>query len=1520
METAGIRSYGLSVLSSSSAVKGAHAAVASHTLYDDSGRPADGGPNDLRLGTTEHDWRCSTCLYGKKQCQGHRGVLKLDVRVYNPTALKEVLWVLQSLCFSCGSILIDQHDPDLARANMKPAEFLSKAATYGNGVEACGVCRTPHPRVEKDSDDHHNIVAAARNVPVGESHRKSRIYAPIARLILLKVVGLERLTALPIDALIWDSLQVAPATMRPSLSQLSSAMRSTHEITALYQHIVKRNGMMTSPPAAPEAEDGASAGEQLASVASLLSELVLDAQGFPNDIVNAPLEAFGKPSLGAEKARGRRKNAHKERDADPRIHIDLLYDLLCMLVHTLVMGSGAESTKGRGAKRSIMQGSHPTHGLLGWLAKKTGLLRGLSLGKRVTNAARSTINGDMKLAIDEIRMPFWFARTMQFEETVQAYNIDRLSMHYANGAEVYPGATEVWRQATGAWHSIANISPANKRPLEIGDRLRRDLVNGDYTYYNRSPTLERSSYACVRIQVNTDVTVLTIRMNVLACKQYNADFDGDQMNNYLCHTPASVAEALVLSTTASNYISAKSSAPVIGQVLDSVLGGYAMTRAKTFVSLLEAMRIWGSARASWPSGFRDMAQLARSSQGAQSSQSSMSGRELISLLFADTPVTFKRQPSIYRELFKASVRYDPDEILTVISNGVVKSGVLDAKLVDDSVGSLFHVIAREYGTDVAIVKMYDYQRIAIKYLMSYSGYSIGHADLVVPQSVPLIRRSVAATLAEADAVSARVSRGELVAPLGETVRTFYERSVVNALKLEDITLLRAVLDHIDHDAAGLFGLIATGAKGSPANFMHINVCIGQTLINDARPEESFAAGRCYPYAPRFSLEPKDHGFVASNYIAGMSLVEFLFQNQAGRYDLIKKALSTAGTGHLMRLMVMFLSSAVVANNSTVAKNGRVVQTLYGDDGMDPRFLERCSFATVYMSDEEIVEFAGVASIAAEVGPVAAEVGPVAEAMARLIRDRDEFRRFFLRRDRPFVDTLPLPVNVRRLVESVLANRAADKSADLSADLSADTDTSTGSRKNDVEGLLSRIEAVEAATSALVQKVRESPDVVPAHLAATRMQAMLMRIELRPAVLLKMTDEEVDTVLQRVLSSYERAFASYGSAVGVLVAQAVAEPLTQGLLNSHKTQVEGDKSKASIGRIDEIFHAKTTAKEAAPSMVLALKAPYCYDADSARLVAATIESITLRALVESYQPLHEGSLQTADDGWRREFRAHHPLVVRPPDLADVCWRFVLNRTTMVLKAVSLPLVVRALSTGCPGGVYIEHTAESASTVVLRAWVRAREFKRQGDRRQQAIALGEKLLDVAVRGVADVIRAEPMKVSKHVVGEGNKLERRDCYVVKTLGTNLYGALLHSAVDPEGSYSCSVDETRRLYGIDAARNCILRETVAVMGDKAPNMRHLQLFASEMTSTGAVVGPTPSGQRAVEPTNTLLRMATHGPSRVVVDASLGGVNSESYGLVAPTLLGSLPVLGSNFNTYVVDETFVRDNVKTAASVFKDL
>jgi DNA-directed RNA polymerase III subunit RPC1 len=116
-------------------------------------------------------------------------------------------------------------------------------------------------------------------------------------------------------------------------------------------------------------------------------------------------------------------------------------------------------------------------------------------------------------------------------------------------------------------------------------------------------------------------------------------------------------------------------------------------------------------------------------------------------------------------------------------------------------------------------------------------------------------------------------------------------------------------------------------------------CVGQQIISGKRVPDGFQ-DRSLPHFPKFARDPPSKGFVRNSFYSGLVATEFLFHAISGREGLVDTAVKTAETGYMQRRLMKALEDLSTRYDLSVRNSvGGVIQFTYGDDGLDPMYLE-----------------------------------------------------------------------------------------------------------------------------------------------------------------------------------------------------------------------------------------------------------------------------------------------------------------------------------------------------------------------------------------------------------------------------------------------------------------------------------------------------------------------------------------------------------------------------------------------------
>ncbi|MBA2443516.1 MAG: DNA-directed RNA polymerase subunit beta' [Rubrobacter sp.] len=425
------------------------------------------------------------------------------------------------------------------------------------------------------------------------------------------------------------------------------------------------------------------------------------------------------------------------------------------------------------------------------------------------------------------------------------------------------------------------LAPNIRSAKQMVERLRpevwdvlEDVIKEHPVLLNRAPTLHR-----LGIQAFEPVLVegKAIQVHPLVCAAFNADFDGDQMAVHVPLSPEAQAEARILMLSTQNILLPANGFPIAVPSQDMVLGLYYITYAeddfeeqdvKAFISSYE------EAEAAYKEG---------------------------SLKLHDK-VTFRRngeriETTLGRAVFNDNIEYtlrnylgdayDPGAypfVNYLLKKGEIKD--LVAEYVD------------RYPTELVSQLLDALKQIGF-YTATKAGVSVGKNDIVVPEQKAEILGRCEEQVAEIEDlweqgfISDEENLERVISLWTEAKNEVEEAMKANLYKLNPVTMMAN-----------------SGARG---NYSQITQLAGMRgLMTNTK-------GEIIP-------EP-----VKSNFMEGLSVLEYFTSTHGARKGQADTALRTADSGYLTRRLVD-VSQDVVVTGEDCGTEGYVDLPLYLDGG------------------------------------------------------------------------------------------------------------------------------------------------------------------------------------------------------------------------------------------------------------------------------------------------------------------------------------------------------------------------------------------------------------------------------------------------------------------------------------------------------------------------------------------------------------------------------------------------------------
>ena len=425
------------------------------------------------------------------------------------------------------------------------------------------------------------------------------------------------------------------------------------------------------------------------------------------------------------------------------------------------------------------------------------------------------------------------------------------------------------------------LAPNIRSAKQMVERLRpevwdvlEDVIKEHPVLLNRAPTLHR-----LGIQAFEPVLVegKAVQVHPLVCAAFNADFDGDQMAVHVPLSPEAQAEARILMLSTQNILLPANGFPIAVPSQDMVLGLYYITYAgedfedqevKAFISSYD------EAEAAYKEGTLKIHDKVITRRGGERMETTL-GRIIFNENVEQT----------LREYLGDS--YDPSSYNYI--NHLLKKGEIK-NLVSEYVNA--------YPTELVSQLLDTLKKVGF-HTSTRAGISVGKNDIVVPdQKEEILERYQG----EVDEIEDQWDQGfisdderlERVIGLWTQAKNEVEQAMKDNLwELNPITMMAN-----------------SGARGNYNNFTQLAGMRG--LMTNTKGE--------------IIDEP-----VKSNFMEGLSVLEYFTSTHGARKGQADTALRTADSGYLTRRLVD-VSQDVVVNSEDCGSEGYVDLPLYLDGG------------------------------------------------------------------------------------------------------------------------------------------------------------------------------------------------------------------------------------------------------------------------------------------------------------------------------------------------------------------------------------------------------------------------------------------------------------------------------------------------------------------------------------------------------------------------------------------------------------
>ena len=1143
------------------------------------------------------------------------------------------------------------------------------------------------------------------------------------------------------------------------------------------------------------------------------------------------------------------------------------------------------------------------------LNTKNGRIRGNLMGKRVDFSARSVITGDPNLSITQLGVPMKIAKNITKPVLVNERNRDFLTKLIQNGPDVWPGA-KILERSNGENISLRHRD-RDTVDLQIGDKVHRHMMDGDYVLFNRQPSLHKMSMMCHEVKVMK--TGDTFRFNVGVTNPYNADFDGDEMNMHMPQSVQAETELMYLPAVTRQLVSPSKNSPIIGIFQDSLLGSFLFTRANKTNDGYDPMKLS-------PKDAMNLLMMAKHVDTSKIGKS-ISTFDVLSQIMP--PLTSKQKT----KLFDA----DADEPSTTnaiveIKNGQYVRGQIEKSVLGSSSKGILHRIINDYSNETCVQFIDDLQNVVTEYMKTCS-FSVGISDLIADRNTKLkVSNILMEHKQQVQKLIDTIHLGKNENNTAYSNKEYFEMQVSNILNKATEKASKEGRNNIS-ESNRFKAIVDSGAKGSVHNILQMMSCLGQQAVEGKRVPYGFEH-RTLPHFNKYDDSPNARGFIENSYINGLSAHELFFHAIAGRVGLIDTAVKTSQTGYAQRKIVKSLEDITVTYDMTVRNHmGKIVQFTYGDDGFDSTRVEDQVIPLTHWSIEEIYmhyDIVGLnkkdagkqelASIFTEgtVKRINRQRLATQEKCASRITSMIEFRTKLVENVFGYKDDkcVRSPVSFQHIINNIQGQLALTRASMVD---------------------ITPIEAFEMIDENFQRIVQYTRYTKPPQLFE-----ILYYFYLSPKDLLfnrRFNRKAMILLLETVFLKYKQALIHPGEMVGVIAAQSVGEPTTQLTLNTFHNVGVASKSNVTRGvpRIEEILRISKKPKN--PSLTVHLKQLDCEHQERAIKYANMIEHTRLTDIVSGVQiifdPNDNNSAIEEDRSFLEQYHHFENLVQnsnsdtasRSNAPAKSKWiiRMVMDAESMLAKNISMDDIYFAIQNTHRGLVSCVYSDYNDKNLVFRIrWLKPKKENRNIaassviDEITGLKKFQEDLLNkIILRGIQGIVNVLPRKVPGTMMKQDGRYVAKDTWVLDTTGTNLLEVLGLPFINCNRTYSNDIYEVYKTLGIEAARQVILQEIAEVMEFSGVyiNYHHLSVLCDRMTYTKDMVQVQRNGLLK-DKTGPLAKASFEMHTEMLLQAARHGQVDNMRGVSANVMTGQFGTFGTGSFQLVLDlESMERQN-----------
>ena len=776
-----------------------------------------------------------------------------------------------------------------------------------------------------------------------------------------------------------------------------------------------------------------------------------------------------------------------------------------------------------------------------------------------------------------------------------------------------------------------------------------------------------------------------------------------------------------------------------------------------------------------------------------------------------------------------------------ILKGNLLEGVIDKKMNKTIISKIWNKL----GPDAASDYLYNVQRMAIQYLYN-RGFSVGLGDCVLSkQAIDEVELFLEKRKVEAMNLVTQVENNPEIMDLDVLEETL--KGMFN-LKAKD-SVVKIIMKYLNDDN-NFFVLVNSGAKGSKTNLHEIMASLCQSIFLNNRIEKK-VYNRSLAHFHQDDDSGKARGFVENSYLKGLTAEEFFFHHMAGREGIIDTAIKTADSGYIQRKMVKGCEDIHVANDGTVrTATNQIIQIIYAGCNYNHVKLVKHSIPSFEEKNSDLLKNLNIPD--KNLKKILKKSKDGLSATSKLLKD--------------FNSELVEKLNVLRnsIILSELNYRAAPNSFKLPFDikriiLEAKTDYNSS---DDLfpKYIIDKIENTLKLdqTKLIFRRKTDKSNMKEKHSTTNKLVLKIILMDyLHPKKCIldhKLSKDGFDYIIKEITNAFNDSMVPPGEMVGALTALHIGEPTTQLTLNTFHATGSGNSGIQGVPRFKELIDVNKNIKS--PIMdIYAIESISSNELKVLQLRSAlkytSLYDITKRVQL-IYDPLPKNSnSKTVLD------KVSNPLFLSMKKKMDIeklplLYRFILDKESLLDKSINMlelkilfikfwknkVMDMKGLKRqekdilNQVNNICIISNKDGDENPVIHIRMNLNQYSIEKFDKIKSLIMNEFVIKGfnSIKDINDLLEVNTINLNED--GFYKKKE----FMFQTDGIDLHNIRYLRGIDLQRTACNNVYEIYKTFGIEAARNSLLKEMRTVFNSEI-NFHHYAVLTDNMCYTGSLV-----------------------------------------------------------------------------------